>query len=180
MGVGSPIHGPSIYLASEGEIMGERRSLVYYNSKKKISTKKTRWIMNEYRLLNPRPPSCPTHLPKDPFWTLCKIGETEEPLVMMIKFFLTSARTHLAPRTSEARLQAYWFITTLDQLDDNGAMMRKLEMIKTRIENLESTRSNFDSWMETIKKRGHDEQQQQVDEEEDEPSLKRAKARVAN
>ncbi|KAK9122114.1 hypothetical protein Syun_019731 [Stephania yunnanensis] len=45
---------------------------------------------------------------------------------------------------------------------------------------LDEYQSNFDSWMETIKKRGHDEQQQQVDEEEDEPSLKRAKARVAN
>ncbi|KAK9120874.1 hypothetical protein Syun_018491 [Stephania yunnanensis] len=44
---------------------------------------------------------------------------------------------------------------------------------------LDEYQGNFDSWMETIKKRDHDDQQQQVDEEE-EPSPKRAKARVAN
>ncbi|KAK9122130.1 hypothetical protein Syun_019747 [Stephania yunnanensis] len=44
---------------------------------------------------------------------------------------------------------------------------------------LDEYQDNFNSWMETIKKRGHDDQQKQVDEEE-EPSPKRAKARVAN
>ncbi|KAK9122105.1 hypothetical protein Syun_019722 [Stephania yunnanensis] len=44
---------------------------------------------------------------------------------------------------------------------------------------LDEYQDNFDSWMETIKKRGHNDQHQQVDKEE-EPSPKRAKARVAN
>ncbi|KAK9122143.1 hypothetical protein Syun_019760 [Stephania yunnanensis] len=44
---------------------------------------------------------------------------------------------------------------------------------------LDEYQGNFDSWMEAIKKRDHDDQQKQVDVEE-EPSPKRAKARVAN
>ncbi|KAK9122091.1 hypothetical protein Syun_019708 [Stephania yunnanensis] len=44
---------------------------------------------------------------------------------------------------------------------------------------LDEYQGNFDSWMETIKKRSHDDQQQQVYDEE-EPSPKHAKARVAN
>ncbi|KAK9093947.1 hypothetical protein Scep_025416 [Stephania cephalantha] len=69
-------NGPINIFSSEGEMMGERRSLVYYNSKEKIPAKKTRWIMNEYRLPNPQPAIMSDSSLKDPFWTLCKIGET--------------------------------------------------------------------------------------------------------
>ncbi|KAK9093951.1 hypothetical protein Scep_025420 [Stephania cephalantha] len=68
-------NGPINIFSSEGEMMGERRSLVYYNSKEKIPAKKTRWIMNEYRLPNPQPAIMSDSSSK---------GRTS---VMMIKFF---------------------------------------------------------------------------------------------
>ncbi|KAK9145598.1 hypothetical protein Sjap_005501 [Stephania japonica] len=67
--------GPFDVFSREGELIGQRRSLVYHNSKKrKRSTAKTRWIMNEYRLPDLHPMLDSSS--KAPTWTLCKIGET--------------------------------------------------------------------------------------------------------
>ncbi|KAK9093937.1 hypothetical protein Scep_025406 [Stephania cephalantha] len=134
-------NGPINIFSSEGEMMGERRSLVYYNSKEKIPAKKTRWIMNEYRLPNPQPAIMSDSSSKDPFWTLCKIGETG--------------------RTS----------------GDDDQVLPPPRPQPQQHQILQQATST--SWMETIKKRGHDDQRRQVYDEE-EPSPKRAKARVAN
>ncbi|KAK9093945.1 hypothetical protein Scep_025414 [Stephania cephalantha] len=297
-------NGPVNIFSSEGEMMGEKRSLVYYNSKEKIPAKKTRWIMSEYRLPDPQPAIMSDSSSKDPFWILCKIGETRRTSMMMIKFFPASAvsaarketsyitkvdNVELVPQevTGEAleanitKIQQqhheqqlhymelvphhhdlppeFWVnhhdnsslevlqeaaptgrigsLLLPDQLDDNSTDDEEVGDDQDWIENLESTlevddeeqqplqqlplihqqfdqqhqpwpqvlqqhtddnittvedyddippcifldeyQGNFDSWMETIKKRGHDDQQQQVYDEE-EPSPKRAKARVAN
>ncbi|KAK9086053.1 hypothetical protein Sjap_026464 [Stephania japonica] len=67
--------GPFDVFSREGELIGQRRSLVYHNSKKrKRSVAKTRWIMNEYRLPDLHP--IVDSSSKAPTWTLCKIGET--------------------------------------------------------------------------------------------------------
>ncbi|KAK9093949.1 hypothetical protein Scep_025418 [Stephania cephalantha] len=252
--------------SSEGEMMGERRSLVYYNSKEKIPAKKTRWIMNEYRLPDPQPAIMSGSPSKDPFWTLCKIGETgrtsgdddqvlppprPQPQAQQQPHQILQQvdNVELVPQEVTGgsfggkdyqRGGAYRRIGSLllpDQLDDNSTDDEEVGDDQDWIENLESTlevddeeqqplqqlplihqqfdqqhqpwpqvlqqhtddniitvedyddippcifldeyQGNFDSWMETIKKRGHDDQQQQVYDEE-EPSPKRAKARVAN
>ncbi|KAK9122009.1 hypothetical protein Syun_019626 [Stephania yunnanensis] len=219
--------------------------------------------MNEYRLLNPQPAIISDSSSKDPFWTLCKIGETgrtsgDDDQV------LPQPRPHPQPQPRQMLQQVdnvelvpqevtggsfggkdyqkvlqeaaptgrIGSLLLPDQLDDNCIDDEEVGDDQDWIENLESTlevddeeqqplqqlplihqqfdqqhqpwpqvlqqnandsiitvedyddippcifldeyQSNFDSWMETIKKRGHDDQQQQVDEEEEEPSPKRA------
>ncbi|KAK9131000.1 hypothetical protein Sjap_011487 [Stephania japonica] len=69
-------NGPIDVFNREGELIGQRRSLAYYNSKKrKSSAAKTKWIMNECRLPDPHPMMSGSSS-KAPMWTLCKIGET--------------------------------------------------------------------------------------------------------
>ncbi|KAK9093933.1 hypothetical protein Scep_025402 [Stephania cephalantha] len=304
-------NGPVNIFSSEGEMMGERRSLVYYNSKEKIPAKKTRWIMNEYRLPNLQPAIMSDSSSKDPFWTLCKIGETGRtsgddeqvlppPRPQPHQILQQVDNVELVPQevtggsfggkdyqssnnvmSQEQQQQQqhheqqlhymelvphhhdlppeFWVnhhdnsslevlqeaaptgrigsLLLPDQLDDNSTDDEEVGDDQDWIENLESTlevddeeqqplqqlplihqqfdqqhqpwpqvlqqhtddniitvedyddippcifldeyQGNFDSWMETIKKRGRDDQQQQVYDEE-EPSPKRAKARVAN
>ncbi|KAK9122138.1 hypothetical protein Syun_019755 [Stephania yunnanensis] len=64
--------GPVNIFSSEGEMMGERRSLVYYNSKEKIPAKKTRTTFGLY----------------------AKLVRQEEPLVILNKFFPLSTHEH--------------------------------------------------------------------------------------
>ncbi|KAK9120876.1 hypothetical protein Syun_018493 [Stephania yunnanensis] len=238
--------------------MGERRSLVYYNSKEKIPAKKTRWIMNEYRLPNLQPAIMSDSSSKDPFWTLCKIGETGR----------TSGDDDQVFPLPRPKAQPHQILQQVDNVElvpqevtegsfggkdyqsSNNVMSQEQQQQQQQpecdddgdqgwIDNLESTlevddeeqqpqvhkiddqqllmglhhdqqvddqqqplfeqhqpqvlqqhtneniinvedyddippcicldeyQCNFDSWMETIKKRGHDDQQQQVDDEED-------------
>ncbi|KAK9145642.1 hypothetical protein Sjap_005545 [Stephania japonica] len=62
------------------EVIGYRSMLVYYNNalntntKKRDRSEKTRWILHEYTLPEAHNMSSKGH--KEPFWTICKIGET--------------------------------------------------------------------------------------------------------
>ncbi|KAK9122100.1 hypothetical protein Syun_019717 [Stephania yunnanensis] len=188
--------------SSEGEMMGERRSLVYYNSKEKIPAKKTRWIMNEYRLPNLRPAimsdssskvlqeAAPTgrigslllpdqlddnstddeEVGDDQDWienlesTLEVDDEEQQPLQQLPLIHQPLFEQH----------QSWPQVLQQQHTEDNIITVEDYDDIPPCIF-LDEYQGNFDSWMETIKKCGHDDQQQQVDVEE-EPSPKRAKA----
>ncbi|KAK9138191.1 hypothetical protein Sjap_008785 [Stephania japonica] len=72
--------GATAILNRKREVIGYRSMLVYYNNalntntKKRDKSAKTKWIMHEYTLPEAHNMSSKGH--KEPFWTICKIGET--------------------------------------------------------------------------------------------------------
>ncbi|KAK9145173.1 hypothetical protein Sjap_005076 [Stephania japonica] len=73
-------HSATAILNRKREVIGYRSMLVYYNNalntntKKRDKSEKTRWILHEYTLPEAHNMSSKGH--KEPFWTICKIGET--------------------------------------------------------------------------------------------------------
>ncbi|KAK9085528.1 hypothetical protein Sjap_025939 [Stephania japonica] len=72
--------GATAILNRKREVIGYRSMLVYYNNalntntKKRDRSEKTRWILHEYTLPEAHNMFSKGH--KEPFWTICKIGET--------------------------------------------------------------------------------------------------------
>ncbi|KAK9122141.1 hypothetical protein Syun_019758 [Stephania yunnanensis] len=217
-------NGPVNIFSSGGEMIGERRSLVYYNSKEKIPAKKTRWIMNEYRLPNLQPAIMSDSSSKDPFWTLCKIevnggsfggkdyqssnnvpsqqqqqqqqqqsecdddgdqgwidnlestlevdDEEQQPQVHKIDDQqLLMGPHHYQQVDDQQQQQQPLFEQHQPQVlqqhtDDNIINVEDYDNISPCI-CLDEYQGNFDSWMEKIKKRGHDDQQQQFDDDDE-------------
>ncbi|KAK9120869.1 hypothetical protein Syun_018486 [Stephania yunnanensis] len=169
--------------------MGERRSLVYYNSKKKILQKRP-VDHEQYRLPNLQiSPSCPTHRQKTRFGLYVKLVRQEEPLVMMIKFFPASPRgawqasryynrttSNKAKKNFECDDDGDQATTANIRADQPQVLQQHTDENIINVEDyddippcicLDEYQCNFDSWMEKIKKRGHDDQQQQVDDDEE-------------